>query len=192
MALAGGVRLPVALPYQCASWCSMTPRPRESSRPPGSVPHHTTPDSSLPPASSAQIDVMDGGAGLKLLATRIGDTASRAGHAPGLAEHGNALAGALQKRLQDAGAEVAHLKMTFSPAGGLNDIAVVNLVRSDFVPELSLRLDQPCTAGQLIVTIAAARDRHWPTSRRACTASMSSAGSRSAGVGAPGVNPESA
>jgi alkylation response protein AidB-like acyl-CoA dehydrogenase len=41
--------------------------------------------------------VMDGGAGLKLLATRIGDTASRAGHVPGLAEHGNALAGALQK-----------------------------------------------------------------------------------------------
>jgi butyryl-CoA dehydrogenase len=40
--------------------------------------------------------VMDGGAGLKLLAERIDATAERAGHAPGLAEHANALAGALQ------------------------------------------------------------------------------------------------
>ncbi|HXD04584.1 MAG TPA: acyl-CoA dehydrogenase [Burkholderiaceae bacterium] len=40
--------------------------------------------------------VMEGGRGLKLLASRIGDTAQRAGQAPGLAAHANALAAALQ------------------------------------------------------------------------------------------------
>jgi alkylation response protein AidB-like acyl-CoA dehydrogenase len=40
--------------------------------------------------------VMDGGAGLKLLASRIGATIERAGHAAGLAESANALAAALQ------------------------------------------------------------------------------------------------
>jgi butyryl-CoA dehydrogenase len=41
--------------------------------------------------------VMDGGAGLKLLATRISATAQAAGQVPGLAEPANALAGALQR-----------------------------------------------------------------------------------------------
>jgi butyryl-CoA dehydrogenase len=41
--------------------------------------------------------VMNGGAGLKLLATRISATAERAGHVAGLAEPANALAGALQR-----------------------------------------------------------------------------------------------
>jgi butyryl-CoA dehydrogenase len=41
--------------------------------------------------------VMDGGAGLKLLAARISLTVERAGHVDGLAEHANALAGALQR-----------------------------------------------------------------------------------------------
>jgi len=41
--------------------------------------------------------VMDGGAGLKLLATRISATTSRAGQVPGLAEPANALAAALQR-----------------------------------------------------------------------------------------------
>ena len=40
--------------------------------------------------------VMDGGAGLKLLAQRIGATAERAGHVEGLAVEANALAAALQ------------------------------------------------------------------------------------------------
>lgn len=61
----------------------------------------------------------------------------------------------LQSRLNAAAGEVAHLKMTFSPAGGLNDLAAVNLVRSDFVPELGLRLDQPVSAGQLIINLRA-------------------------------------
>jgi butyryl-CoA dehydrogenase len=41
--------------------------------------------------------VMNGGAGLKLLATRIGDTAQRAGQVQGLAEPANQLAAALQQ-----------------------------------------------------------------------------------------------
>ncbi|HSW04748.1 acyl-CoA dehydrogenase [Aquabacterium sp.] len=41
--------------------------------------------------------VMDGGAGLKLLATKVSDTIQRAGQVAGLAEHGHALAGALQR-----------------------------------------------------------------------------------------------
>ena len=41
--------------------------------------------------------VMNGGAGLKLLATRIGATIERAGHVEGLAEPANRLAAALQK-----------------------------------------------------------------------------------------------
>ena len=65
------------------------------------------------------------------------------------------LARELQSRLAIAGGEIAHLKMTFSPDGGLNDIAAVNLVRSDFVPELSQRLDQPCASGQLILNLRA-------------------------------------
>ncbi len=53
------------------------------------------------------------------------------------------------------GAEIAHLKMTLSPETGLGDVAVINLVRNDFVPELSLRLDGPVSAGQLIINLRA-------------------------------------
>ncbi len=54
-----------------------------------------------------------------------------------------------------AGAEIAHLKMTLSPDKGLGDIAVINLVRSDFVPELSLVLEEPLESGQLILNLRA-------------------------------------
>jgi G3E family GTPase len=66
-----------------------------------------------------------------------------------------AFASEMQRRLQLSGAEIAHLKMTFSPDAGLGDIAVVNLVRSDFVPELAIRLEQPASAGQVIVNLRA-------------------------------------
>jgi Ni2+-binding GTPase involved in maturation of urease and hydrogenase len=59
----------------------------------------------------------------------------------------------IQERL--AQAEIAHLKMTLSPDRGLGDVAVINLVRSDFVPELSLRLEAPVSSGQLIVNLRA-------------------------------------
>jgi len=76
-------------------------------------------------------------------------------NAPGFdsAEILRALATDIQGRL--AGAEIAHLKMTLSPAGGLGDIAAINLVRSDFVPELSLRLEEPVPSGQLIINCRA-------------------------------------
>lgn len=65
------------------------------------------------------------------------------------------LAQGMQTTLREGGAEIAHLKMTFSPDEGLGDIAVVNLVRSDFVPELSQTLEEPAEAGQLIINIRA-------------------------------------
>jgi G3E family GTPase len=64
-----------------------------------------------------------------------------------------ALARSIQRHLE--GAEIAHLKMTLSPSEGLGDIAVINLVRSDFVPELGLRLEAPVTGGQLIINVRA-------------------------------------
>lgn len=67
-----------------------------------------------------------------------------------------AIATGIQQRL--AGSEIAHLKMTLSPDTGLGDIAVINLVRSDFVPELSLKLEAPVTSGQLIINCRAEAD----------------------------------
>jgi G3E family GTPase len=63
--------------------------------------------------------------------------------------------GALQERLRAAGAEIAHLKMTLDPEGGIGDLAVINLVRNDYVPELSQELQDPLDAGQLIVNLRA-------------------------------------
>lgn len=65
------------------------------------------------------------------------------------------LAGEIQARLRSAGAEIAHLKMTLSPDQGLGEPAVINLVRNDFVPELSLKLEEPVESGQLIVNLRA-------------------------------------
>lgn len=67
----------------------------------------------------------------------------------------NQIAAAIQGRLRREAAEVAHLKMTFSPEGGLGDIAVINLVRNDYVPEVSQALDAPVRGGQLIVNLRA-------------------------------------
>ena len=70
----------------------------------------------------------------------------------------------LQARLQAAGAEVAHLKMTLSPieeCGAASnvampgDLALINLVNNDFVPELSERLAAPIQSGQLVVNLRA-------------------------------------
>jgi hypothetical protein len=65
------------------------------------------------------------------------------------------LAREVQQRLQARPAEIAHLKMTFSPEGALGDIAAVNLVRNDFVPEISLHLEAPVQRGQLIINLCA-------------------------------------
>jgi len=62
----------------------------------------------------------------------------------------------IQKRLAAKKAEVAHMKMTLSPEGDLSgEIAGINLVRNDFVPELSFQLDAPVQKGQLIINLRA-------------------------------------
>jgi G3E family GTPase len=66
------------------------------------------------------------------------------------------LAGAIQKRLEARRAQVAHLKMTLSPDASITgSISAVNLVRNDFVPELSFHLVEPVTSGQLIINLRA-------------------------------------
>ena len=65
---------------------------------------------------------------------------------------------ATEIQIRLAGAEIAHLKMTLSPDAGLGEIAVINLVRSDFVPELSLTIEEPVASGQLIVNLRAEAD----------------------------------
>lgn len=66
------------------------------------------------------------------------------------------LAASFQERLLALGAEVAHLKMTLAPtAGGMKDLALVNLVNLDFVPEVGERLQAPLRQGQLVVNLRA-------------------------------------
>ena len=68
------------------------------------------------------------------------------------------LAALIKDQLSEAGAEIAHLKMTLSPNSGLGDLAVVNLVRNDLVPELGQRLEDAMGAGQLILNLRAETD----------------------------------
>ncbi|RYD38493.1 MAG: cobalamin biosynthesis protein P47K [Verrucomicrobiaceae bacterium] len=64
------------------------------------------------------------------------------------------LAATVQRRL--AGIEIAHFKMTFSPDDGIRgELASINLVRSDYVPELGMELDEETLGGQLIVNLRA-------------------------------------
>ena len=66
------------------------------------------------------------------------------------------VASEVQKRLQNQKVEVAHLKITLSQDACLpGEIAVVNLVRNDFVPEHSLKLESPVTGGHLIINLRA-------------------------------------
>lgn len=67
-----------------------------------------------------------------------------------------ALAKEMQRRLSGADAQIAHLKMTLSPDEAIGGaIAVVNLVRNDFVPELSIELEEPFCGGDLIINLRA-------------------------------------
>lgn len=65
------------------------------------------------------------------------------------------LAQDLQRQLNGLGAEVAHLKMTLSAEDAWADLAVINLVRNDFVPELAQELAEPLERGQLVVNLRA-------------------------------------
>lgn len=75
---------------------------------------------------------------------------------------GNALladvAAALKEKLELAGAEVAHLKMTLNPQGDPYEIGAINLVRGDSAPELSHRLYEPLEDGELLLNIRAEVD----------------------------------
>jgi G3E family GTPase len=65
------------------------------------------------------------------------------------------LANEVQSRLNQAGAEVAHLKMTLDADNALGDLAVINLVRNDFVPELSQNLQDRFASGELTINMRA-------------------------------------
>jgi hypothetical protein len=65
------------------------------------------------------------------------------------------LAREIERGLSGVSAPIAHLKMTLSPDDGLGSIAVVNLVRNDFVPELSMRVEGPVRSGELIINVRA-------------------------------------
>lgn len=65
---------------------------------------------------------------------------------------------ALKERLEAAGAEVAHLKMTLTPLDDPYEIAAINLVRGDSDPELSHRLYEPLEDGELLLNIRAEVD----------------------------------
>jgi Ni2+-binding GTPase involved in maturation of urease and hydrogenase len=68
------------------------------------------------------------------------------------------LARELHERLNAAGAEIAHLKMTLSPGDAVGDIAVLNLVRNDGSPEMSHSLQGDVSRGELIVNLRAEAD----------------------------------
>lgn len=63
----------------------------------------------------------------------------------------------LQDKLNVEALEVAHLKMVLAPDDG-DDIAVVNLVRSDGNAESSYSLQEPLDAGELIINLRAEGD----------------------------------
>ena len=55
--------------------------------------------------------------------------------------------------------EIAHLKMTLSPDQALaGEVAALSAVRSDIVPELTLRLEEPILVGQVVVNCRAEAD----------------------------------
>jgi hypothetical protein len=69
------------------------------------------------------------------------------------------LAVSVHMGLRAENAEIAHFKMTFSPDDGIaGELASINLVRSDSIPELGMELDEPTEGGQLIVNLRAEAD----------------------------------
>lgn len=69
----------------------------------------------------------------------------------------HSLTAAVQARLAGGDIEVAHCKMTLSPDTG-NDLAVVNLVRTDGRIEFQHRLAEDLTGGELILNLRAEGD----------------------------------
>ncbi len=65
------------------------------------------------------------------------------------------LAGAIQEKMGEADAEVAHMKMTLTPLGDPMEIAAINCVRGDSDPELSHHLIDLLDDGELLLNIRA-------------------------------------
>jgi G3E family GTPase len=66
------------------------------------------------------------------------------------------LAQEVHDRLRTRGAEVAHFKMTLSSDDALSgEVAIINLVRNDYVPELCQMLDDEVSRAQIIVNLRA-------------------------------------
>ncbi len=63
--------------------------------------------------------------------------------------------GFMRDRLASTGAEVAHLKMTFSPESGLGGMVAMNLVRNDYVSELTQEMEDWVLGGELVVNLRA-------------------------------------
>ncbi|MBB6048545.1 GTP-binding protein [Armatimonas rosea] len=61
----------------------------------------------------------------------------------------------IQARLQAAGVEIAHLKLTLTPLDYGTDLGVINAVRNDLLPELSHTLQEPLELGELILNLRA-------------------------------------
>jgi G3E family GTPase len=64
-------------------------------------------------------------------------------------------AAAIQRRLASEEIEVAHCKMTLTPSELGDEIAALNIVRTDAPAELSHRLTDPVTAGELLLNLRA-------------------------------------
>lgn len=61
----------------------------------------------------------------------------------------------MQRRLRNAPAEIAHLKMTLAPDADWNNLAAIHVVRNDVVPELGQQLEGAMQSGQLILNLRA-------------------------------------
>lgn len=86
----------------------------------------------------------------------------------------------LRTNLEEAGAEVAHLKMTLNPKGDPLEIAAINLVRGDSDPELSHRLYESLDEAELLLNIRAEVDPD--TLERAADAGLEQAIAMDAGL----------
>ena len=86
----------------------------------------------------------------------------------------------LRTNLEEAGAEVAHLKMTLNPKGDPLEIAAINLVRGDSDPELSHRLYESLDEAEILLNIRAEVDPD--TLERAADAGLEQAIAMDAGL----------
>jgi G3E family GTPase len=71
------------------------------------------------------------------------------------------IASQIHTRLVSMGYEVAHLKMSLSDDDRQQEMAVLNLVRNDFQPEIIVSNLRPLTGGQLTINIRAEAPPEW-------------------------------